>query len=123
MLKIGLMTISIIILFLPLSSSAQNILNELPESVTNLFDTFSQIKINVGSIPIVESTLKTIQTTAQNPQGLTSGLTDLFESINRWFGTNIGVSLGEIIKAIGSFVVWVLELIVKLIQAGLELVR
>jgi hypothetical protein len=85
------------------------------QPLTELYNTFSRIKIDVSSIPFVEYTFQSIRGAAQDPGRATSNITDFFRGISDWFQKNIGVSLFDIIKAIGNFIVWVLELIVKLI--------
>lgn len=92
------------------------------EPITELYNTFSRIKIDVSSIPFVERTFQGLRGVAQDPGRTTSNITDFFRGISDWFQKNIGVGLFDIIKAIGNFIVWILELIVKFIKAGLSLV-
>lgn len=49
-----------------------------------------------------------------------SSVKGLWDSINNWFISNIGVSFTDIIKAVFNFIIWIWELIIKLIQAGLS---
>lgn len=116
----------LILLMVPFTSLAQeeSLLAQLqvPEPITELFNTFENIDIDTSRIPILNRAFQGFGQAVQNPEGAANDLTGLFERINAWFQSNVGVSLGEITKAIGNFIVWVLELIVKLIKAGLSLI-
>lgn len=94
-------------------------LGEIPRPITELFNAFSRIKIDVSSIPFVERAFQSIRDAVQDPGRTTTNITDFFRGISDWFQKNIGVNLFDIIKAIGNFIVWILELIVKFIKAGL----
>ena len=55
--------------------------------------------------------------------GLQTNLSDVggtWASINNWFSSKIGVSLTDIIKAVVNLIIWIWEVIIKLIQTGLS---
>lgn len=116
---------AILILATPLPVSAQeDYLGQfqVPQPISELFDTFGRIKIDFPGIPIINKAIQSFSHAAQNPERVTSDLTGIFEKINIWFQNNVGVSLKEITSSLGNFIVWVLELIVRLIKAGLSVV-
>ncbi len=45
---------------------------------------------------------------------------DIWNQINDWFSSNIGVSFTDIVKAVVNLIIWIWELIIKLIQVGLS---
>lgn len=49
-----------------------------------------------------------------------SGGSDLWGRINNWFSSNIGISLSDIIRAVANLIIWIWELIIKLIRVGLS---
>ena len=52
--------------------------------------------------------------------GLTQGFSGVWDSFNAWTSEKIGISLGEIVSTILSFFMWVLNLLVKIVQAVLN---
>ncbi|TSA45479.1 hypothetical protein D4R51_01760 [bacterium] len=49
-----------------------------------------------------------------------SSVKGFWASINNWFVSNIGISFTDIIKAVFNLIIWIWEVIIKLIQAGLS---
>ncbi len=49
-----------------------------------------------------------------------SNVKSSWNSINNWFFQNIGISFTEIVKSIANLVIWVWEIIIKLIKVGLS---
>ena len=80
----------------------------LPAPLTDFIDKLKTINVSGGS---------------NMPGGSSIDLSSakgFWASINNWFISNVGVSLTDIIKAVFNFIIWVWELIIKLIQAGLS---
>ncbi len=46
-----------------------------------------------------------------------SGLIGLWNNINNWFTQNVGTSLGDVIKAVVSFMIYIWTIIIKLLEA------
>jgi hypothetical protein len=92
---------------LDLTNLGQSVSDSLPDPISNFIDKLKGIDIK-GSA------------------GADGGSMDLssakgaWDSINNWFLENIGVSLNEIIKAIANLIIWVWELIIKLIKTGIS---
>ncbi len=105
------------ILMAPVPSSAQTpSLPDVNVSINNL--------TLPGPISDFIDKLKGINVGPSTPGG--SGSIDLsslrgfWDSLNNWFSSNIGISFTDIIKLIFNFIIWVWELVIKLIQAGLS---
>ena len=49
-----------------------------------------------------------------------SSVKEGWDSINNWFLENIGVSFNEIIKSVANLIIWIWEIIIKLIKLGLS---
>lgn len=49
-----------------------------------------------------------------------SSLRGFWDSLNNWFSANLGISFAAIVKMIFNFIIWVWELVIKLIQTGLS---
>ncbi len=48
------------------------------------------------------------------------GVQGVWDAANGWMEETLGISLGQIIKAIGNLIMWVLELMIGLIKGGLS---
>jgi hypothetical protein len=59
---------------------------------------------------------KQINLQTLNPQ-------NVWSSINTWFSGTTGISLVQLIKAIGSFLVWMFSLVAQLIGWGLSFIK
>lgn len=121
MTKLIFILLSVFVLILPLKTLAQ--LENIPQLI-DLFNTFQTFqKINEVKPPFLEKAFQDVQSAPDSAGGVISDLTSLFNRINSWFQDKLGVGLIDIIKAIGNFIVGVLEFIVKLIKAGLSLIQ
>lgn len=54
--------------------------------------------------------------------GLDQSLNDMWNSFNSWTSQKIGISLGEILSTILSFVMWILNLFIKIVQAIINVI-
>ena len=45
-----------------------------------------------------------------------SGLVNLWNNVNNWFTQNIGTSLADIVKTVVNFMIYIWEIIIKLLQ-------
>lgn len=48
------------------------------------------------------------------------GIQEIWDTANEWMRETIGISLGQIIGAIGNFIMWILELTIGLLKGGLS---
>jgi hypothetical protein len=94
-----------------------NFLNVLPQPITNLFNTFSKINLNINS-SFLEKTSGSTRNfiSVVGPSNILSFLSDGWKKINNWFESRLGVSLSAIFQALGNFFIYILELIVKLLR-------
>ena len=94
----------------------------IPEPIIDLFNTFRGIRLNIdiSQVPLIQSTIESVKNVALDPQGFTSDFGNRFDQANNWFSQNLGVPLTNILRAIGNFFIWILELITSLIKLGLS---
>ncbi len=45
-----------------------------------------------------------------------SGLVNLWNNINNWFSQNVGTSLADVVKTVVNFMIYIWEIIIKLLQ-------
>jgi hypothetical protein len=48
------------------------------------------------------------------------GVQGVWDAANGWMEETLGISLGQIIKAVGNLIMWFLELMIGLIKGGLS---
>ncbi len=118
---------------MPLVAGAQDAnVNTNPQGVQNL-------QFNINSSGLVQDAMKLINKVKENvplidtqnaptpgntlptaPLTSLSGLTNLWNTANAWCEEHIGISLREIINTVINFMIWIWELIIKLIRAALS---
>ncbi|MEK7086830.1 MAG: hypothetical protein AAB935_01070 [Patescibacteria group bacterium] len=104
-----------LIILIPLLSSAQVNDSVLPDTI-NLLAPISNFIDKLKNINIGES----VSLGEANSEIDLSSAKSIWEKINNWFSSHIGVSFTDIIKAIFNFIIWIWELIIKLIRVGLS---
>ncbi|MGC9603580.1 MAG: hypothetical protein ABSF47_03900 [Minisyncoccia bacterium] len=124
--KILSLAIFSITLLAPILSSAQS---QNPANVSGINNlNLNDIQQNLPA-PVSDfvNKLKGVFENGPGMSGPTNGpqinLSDVggtWASINSWFSSKIGVSLTDIIKAVVNLIIWIWELIIKLIQTGLS---
>lgn len=55
--------------------------------------------------------------TVENAQAAQKSAENVWQSINGWLQAHIGLSLTQIIQAVGTAVIWVLNLAIQILQA------
>ncbi|MDI6820910.1 MAG: hypothetical protein QMD65_01900 [Patescibacteria group bacterium] len=132
MTKILITSISfILILSLPIKvlgeelTSSSLLIKNLPKPVTDLFQTFGKIKLNITDkdIPFVKKAAESIKKgdlSGLSPEKLGGEVRGFWQKTNTWVQEKLGASLKEIIKSIGNLFVWIFEFIIKLIKTGLS---
>lgn len=97
----------------------------VPQPVSDFIDNLS--KINLGNIPLVNDISRIANkahfgggTDIARSINLGSDLAGIWNSLNAWFGQHVGISLGSIVSAIGDAILWILDLMSRLIRAGLS---
>ena len=106
-LLLAITTFSIFLIFSQ-STKAQTTFNDD-------FGISNKIEISKG-IPFLRQGFK------NNFQSIWNTVSGIFKDINKWLKDRIGINIFEIIKTIGNFVIWILELIIKIIKAILSLI-
>lgn len=85
----------------------QAITESIPAPIASFIDKLKNI--DIGGQPFVSSG-------SMDFSSVKSG----WNSINNWFLENIGVSFTEIVKSVANLVIWIWEIIIKLIKVGLS---
>ncbi len=102
-------------------SSVPNVSQQnLPQPVNDLLNTLSKININNtpgGSLNTAGGPPSSVNI---NGGDILNQLGNLWQSLNNWFAANTGVSLSDIIKAVVNLIIWIWEIIIKLLQVGLS---
>ncbi len=126
-MKKGFLTILLIVSFIPFVVNAQtppNAQENLPGPVNDLWNLLQKVRVDSPNLDVSQQGIgQTVQQIANGKisQSAVSGdLSSWWQSINGWFSANIGVSLGDIIKAVVNLVIWVWELIIKLLQGAVQ---
>lgn len=90
--------------------------NNMPGPVNDLLDTINKIQL-----PTIDVGGSSAGGSLNLGQGnVTTDLGSIWQNVNNWFSANVGVSLADIIKVAVNFMIWIWELVIKLIQAGLS---
>jgi len=98
------------------SPEINNFLNVLPQPITNLFNAFSKINLNINLSFLEKTSSDARNFISVEPSNILFFLSDSWKKINNWFESRLGVSLSAIFQALGNFFIYILELIVKLLR-------
>lgn len=90
----------------------------VPEPINNFINSLGNI--NLGSVPLLNDISKIAEAqNARNSLNL-SDVGALWNSLNDWFNQHVGTSFSDIVRAIGSAMLWALDLMARLLKAGLS---
>jgi len=106
----------------PVSIAAQEDI-PIPNPVENFIDMLGQIEVNSGGDPISRDAMELGEGIFGGDGSIDLNLGfigDIWENINEWMRSTIGISLMEIFQAFANLIIWLLELTVNLIKEGLE---
>ena len=92
----------------------------LPKPVQDVLNTAEKVQLNVDTGKVINELKNTAETGKIDPGRLFGDLgidlKGLWDKINGWVKNTIGVSLGEIVKALGNLFVWFFELVIKFVK-------
>jgi len=96
----------------------------IPEPIQDAIDTAKRIHIDTNAFKWRDNFLQWqgkygFQDDAE--AGLKTELREFWSSANNWLYTTIGVTFVEIIKTIGSVIIWIFQTMIKLLQRGIEM--
>lgn len=91
----------------------------VPDPVSNFVQNLGNI--DLGNIPIVQDISRIANSNAGNASSMDlSNVGGLWNSLNTWFGEHVGISFSSIVQTIGNAMLWVLDLMGRLLKAGLS---
>lgn len=95
----------------------ENIEISIPQPIGDFIDSLRNINIdnswgNLSDISLDESVV--------SEKISEFNITDIWNQANDWMQATIGISISQIVRAIGNFIIWALELVVKLLRGGLD---
>lgn len=122
-MKNKLLAIAIIAFIVPFAAGAQadsSQGNGMPGPLNDLLNVIQNVKIGSPNLDVTQQNVS--QAVNQVAQGnISSGdLSGWWQGINNWFVANTGVSLASIVKAVLNLIIWVWELIIKLLQSAVQ---
>lgn len=123
--KILFLTLPILVFAVSGICLAQNenqSLNFIPKPLIELFNIFSNWKIDFSRIPVInripEYLPRSGEDIGRSFQWLGGGL----DNFNNWLTSHIGLNILLVIKKVGEFFIWTLEFLVRLIKIGLSFI-
>lgn len=104
-------------LTLPLATGAEEGLPSPPSGIPEILRNPLGVIERVMGINInLSETFTKLQRDLSEPSRVIPGLLELWERVKAWFQANVGVNLGELVRGIANFLVWVFELLARLIR-------
>lgn len=93
----------------------------LPGPISDFMKTLEKVKIDGINVSLRDMDIgKFTGVESQTGVGVWDFIKNVWDSINSWMIQNIGISFSEVIRAAVNLIVWVIELALKLIKAGLN---
>lgn len=96
---------------------------QVPGPVDDFLKTLKKVNLDKVNIPLLDkfsadNTKGFINRTTG--EGVLSFIGGMWNKANAWMAINMGISFSEAVRVVVNLVVWVLELALKLIKAGLS---
>lgn len=120
MLKILLIVLMLAPAVPYVSAQATVDLNNLPEPVTDLWDTFNKIKFDIGENSFITRITRDATGIVLDPIGFVSKLKTWWGNINNWLESHIGVSLSEILRAVLNFLVFLIDIFARVLKLAVS---
>jgi len=95
----------------------------IPQPIREVYDTFSKVKIDPTKFSFINRSIENIQKTNLSIPDLVRSGVNFWDRANDWFEDKFGVSLRKIIVVLGNFIVWILELLARIIRFLTSLIR
>ena len=97
------------------TSFAQTTNFNIREPFINLWNAATNINLDLTNVPFIQNLIEWFRNLGRNPRGFFGSVNEIFEKIIKFLEVIIW-PFREVLKAIGSLIVWCLELIIKLIE-------
>lgn len=115
----------ITLLIILIMASAKTSLAEIkgfavPQPLIDLFNIFSNWKIDFSKIPIINKIPGYLPNSGEDIGRSFQWLAGGLNNFNNWLTNHIGLNILLIIKKAGEFFVWALEALVNLLRLGLS---
>lgn len=121
--KILFLTLPILVFAVSGICLAQNenqSLNFIPKPLIELFNIFSNWKIDFSKVPLINKIPEYIPRSEEDISRSLQWFTGGFDNFNNWLTSHIGLNILLVIRKVGEFFVWALEGIAKLLRIGLS---
>jgi hypothetical protein len=92
----------------------------VPQPLIDLFNIFSNWKIDFSKIPIINKIPGYLPNSGEDIGRSFQWLAGGLNNFNNWLTNHIGLNILLIIKKAGEFFVWALEALVNLLRLGLS---
>jgi hypothetical protein len=94
---------------------------DLTETFEDFRDSLSNVDTAIPTPSVKEQSFVDPSKVESLTTSLDTSLSSAWDSLNGWLESNIGISLSEIIRTLLNFIIWVFELIVKILQAVINI--
>lgn len=102
----------------PFPAAAESIEISIPQPIGDFIDSLGNIDIDNTGKNISDNISLDGSVISEKLSGL--GISDIWNMANEWMEATIGISISQIVRAIGNFIIWALELMMKLLRGGLD---
>jgi len=90
----------------------------IPEPISDFVKNLGNI--DLGNVPLINDISKIADSANSGDSLNLSDVGGLWNSLNDWFSRHIGTSFSDIVRTIGNAMLWVLDLMGRLLKAGLS---
>ncbi|MDP3052514.1 MAG: hypothetical protein Q8N22_00995 [bacterium] len=95
----------------------------IPQPLTDLFKTFSNINIDFSKFSFLNQVVGAIPKSGEDVANGFRWLTRGLGNTNEWLKTHIGLNIVLVFQKVGEFFVWIFQGIANLIKAGLSFIK
>lgn len=110
---------------LPYAAHAQDFSsgNPIPQPFIELFKSAESIGTSIEQSQVVQRAIQSVQGQGVNPTSVFNFLLEWGRRISDWVQSTLGVSVWEIVKAMGGFFIWLLEFVINLVRQVLSYIH
>lgn len=117
-ITLSFLIVSLLFAGIPFIADAESIEISVPQPIGDFIQSLGDINIDNVDNRLSNNFSLDKSVIAQKLSGL--GIQDIWDGANDWMQNTIGISVSQIVRVIGNFIVWSLDLMIKLIKGGLD---